>query len=83
MSADPTPDADRIAELRRAVIEWQGKWTTGRAFHFLRARGVSNGQRSQARNDLKALHRLGLIVLNDDDPDQLFYTFNSWNEASR
>jgi hypothetical protein len=79
----PTSDAERRTILRAAIADWQGEWTTARAHHFLQARGISNGQRSQARYDLKALHRDGLLVLNDSNPDRVFYTFNSWNGSTR
>lgn len=77
------PNADRLAILRTAITDWQGEWTTARAYHLYQARGIGNGQRGQARNDLKTLHAAGLLVLSDLAPEYRHYTFNSWNGSTR
>ena len=60
--------ADRLALLRRAVRDDRGVWTTHRVQDLYRSRAYAAPFRRTARQDLAALARQGLLVLDDTDP---------------
>jgi hypothetical protein len=60
--------SDRLALLRRAVRDGRGEWTTHRVQELYRAREYDAPFRRTARQDLAALARQGLLVLDDTDP---------------
>lgn len=64
----------RRALLLAAIRDWQGEWTTTRVQRLYRSHAYAVPMRKTARDDLAQLHRQGLLVLNDQDPNRRFYT---------
>jgi hypothetical protein len=69
---------NRLALLRRAVIDYQGEWSTGRAQALYQATYGVADWRATARRDLAQLHADGLLV-EHDEPNHHHYTFNTRN----
>lgn len=86
-TSTPQPEATPIEDwptvLRIAITDWQGEWTTRRVQKLHKFRFGLGRHRFDARADLKDLLAEGLLVLHDEDPNRVFYTFNSWNGGSR
>ncbi|MEU4348270.1 hypothetical protein [Streptomyces sp. NPDC023838] len=53
--------AVRLAVLAREIDRVGGQWTTRRAQRFYRSIGIHTPTRQAAREDLKALHRIGFL----------------------
>lgn len=66
----------RRALLLQAIRDWQGEWTTTRVQRLYRSRAYAVPMRKTCRDDLAQLHRQGLLVLHDLDPNRRFYTLN-------
>lgn len=66
----------RRALLLAVIRDWQGEWTTTRVQKLYRSRAYAAPMRKTARDDLAQLHRQGLLVLNDTDPNRRCYTLN-------
>lgn len=83
-AATSTPQLDdRLAYLRTAIGSWEGDWTTRRVQRLYHGRYGTTQHRHQAKDDLAELHRQGLLVLHDEDPDRKHYTLNTWNGGQR
>ncbi|MFJ4852433.1 hypothetical protein [Streptomyces sp. NPDC088730] len=68
--------ADRLALLRRAIRDYPGDWTTRMVQQLYRAHGYAAPYRRTAKGDLVALHRQGLLLLDDTDPSRRCYRLN-------
>lgn len=75
--------ADRLALLRRAVRDHQGEWTTNRVQELYRSRAYAAPFRRTARQDLAALTRQGLLVLDDTDPGRRVFRLNHAHGGAR
>ncbi|MEU0634366.1 hypothetical protein [Streptomyces sp. NPDC005989] len=72
--------ADRLALLRRAIRDrGTAPWTTRMVQQLYRARGYDAPLRKTARDDLATLHRQGLLVLDDTDPDRRVFRLAGTN----
>ncbi|MFF9197298.1 hypothetical protein ACF09L_19030 [Streptomyces sp. NPDC014779] len=66
----------RRALLLAAIRDWQGEWTTTRVQKLYRSRAYAVPMRKTARDDLAQLHRQGLLVLDERDPNRRVYRLN-------
>ncbi|MFE9372307.1 hypothetical protein ACFYM2_21405 [Streptomyces sp. NPDC006711] len=73
---------DRLAILRRAVIERPGPWTTSTVQALYKAAGHAAPCRKTARDDLAFLARQGLLLCRDER-DCRTYWLNTWQGAGR
>ncbi len=73
--------ADRLALLRRAVVERPGPWATREVQRLYTAHGLNVPSRKTARDDLAYLARQGLLIERGPENGR-HYTLNLWNGAA-
>ncbi|MEV5942733.1 hypothetical protein [Streptomyces sp. NPDC051994] len=73
--------AERLAVLRRAVVDRPGPWTTREVQRLYTAHGLNVPSRKTARDDLAYLERQGLLIERGPENGR-HYTLNFWDGAT-